>query len=120
LTEAHHGRSRVLECRIFPEERPINKQLRLLLRTEESKVREMIIMTRNKRWSDLTAREKTPLLLRGFVQFALLAAALLDIYRRPAAEIKGSKWLWSAVALVNFMGIGPIAYFLFGRKRVGR
>jgi hypothetical protein len=27
------------------------------------------------------------------------------------------KWLWSAAALVNFMGIGPIAYFLFGRKR---
>jgi hypothetical protein len=47
----------------------------------------------------------------------LLAAALADIYRRPAEEINGSKWLWSAAALVNFMGIGPIAYFAFGRKR---
>ena len=53
----------------------------------------------------------------GIVQFALLAAALADIYRRPAEEINGSKWLWSAAALVNFMGIGPIAYFAFGRKR---
>jgi hypothetical protein len=78
---------------------------------------EMIIMSRNKKWSDLTAREKAPFVLRGIVQFALLAAALADIHRRPAEEIKGSKWLWSAVALVNFMGIGPIAYFLFGRKR---
>jgi hypothetical protein len=26
------------------------------------------------------------------------------------------KWLWSVVALVNFMGVGPIAYFAFGRK----
>ena len=43
--------------------------------------------------------------------------ALADIYRRPAREINGSKWLWSAAALVNFMGIGPIAYILFGRKR---
>jgi hypothetical protein len=36
---------------------------------------------------------------RGIVQFALLAAALADIYRRPAREINGSKWLWSAAAL---------------------
>ncbi len=79
-----------------------------------------MIMSRNKKWSDLTARQKTPFVLRGIVQFALLAAALADIYRRPAEEINGSKWLWSAAALVNFMGIGPIAYFAFGRKRTAR
>jgi len=78
---------------------------------------EMIIMRRNKKWSDLTARQKAPFVLREIVQFALLAAALADIYHRPAEEIRGSEWLWSAVALVNFMGIGPNAYFLFGRKR---
>jgi hypothetical protein len=77
----------------------------------------MIVMPRNKTWSDLTAREKAPFVLRGVVQFALLAAALADIYRRPAEEIRGSKWLWSAVAFANYMGIGPIAYFAFGRKR---
>jgi hypothetical protein len=73
-------------------------------------------MPRNKKWSDLTASQKTPFVLRGIVQFALLAAALADIYRRPAEEVNGSKWMWSAVALLNFMGIGPIAYFVFGRK----
>ena len=52
---------------------------------------EMIIMSRNKKWSDLTAREKAPLVLRGIVQFALLAAALANIYHRPAEEINGSK-----------------------------
>ncbi len=77
----------------------------------------MIVMAPNKKWSELTAREKAPFVLRGIVQFALLAAALVSIHRRPAEEINGSKWVWSAVALVNFMGIGPIAYFLFGRKR---
>ena len=40
----------------------------------------------------------------------LLAAALADIYRRPVEEIRGKKWLWSVVALVNFMGIDPIAF----------
>jgi hypothetical protein len=78
---------------------------------------DMIVMPHNKRWSDLTVRQRLPLVLRGIVQFVLLAAALADIYRRPAEEIKGSKWLWSVVAMANFMGIGPIVYFLFGRKR---
>ena len=77
----------------------------------------MIIMAPNKKWSELTAREKAPFVLRGIIQLALLAAALADIHRRPAKEIRGSKWVWSVVAFVNFMGIGPIAYFLFGRKR---
>ena len=78
---------------------------------------EMIAMAPKKKWSDLTAREKAPFVVRGIVQFALLAAALADIYRRPAEEIRGTKWLWSAAVFVNFMGIGPIAYFLFGPKR---
>jgi hypothetical protein len=83
---------------------------------KEDRVMQMIIMP-NKKWSDLAAREKAPFVVRGIVQFALLAAALADIHRRPAEEINGSKWLWSAVAFANFMGIGPVAYFLFGRKR---
>jgi len=60
---------------------------------------------------------ENPLRAPGIVQFALLAVALVDIHCRPAEEIRGSRWLWSAVALVNFMGIGPIVYFAFGRKR---
>ena len=81
---------------------------------------EMIVIPRNKHWSDLTPKQKAPLVLRGVVQMALLAAALADIYRRPAEEIRGSKRLWSLVAFANFMGIGPIAYFAFGRKRRDR
>ena len=81
---------------------------------------EMFVIPRNKKWSDLTPRQKAPLVLRGIVQFALLVAALSDIYRRPAEEIHGSKWLCSAVSFINFMGIGPITYFLFGRKRPWR
>ncbi len=68
-----------------------------------------MIMLHDKKWSDLTARQKTPFVLRGIVQFALLAAARADIHRRPVVEINGSKWLWSAAAFVNFMGTGPIA-----------
>jgi drug/metabolite transporter (DMT)-like permease len=76
----------------------------------------MIAMAPDTKWSSLTARERTPFVLRGVLRVALLAAALTDIYRRPVGEIRGSRWLWSVVALVNFMGIGTIAYFAFGRK----
>jgi drug/metabolite transporter (DMT)-like permease len=61
-------------------------------------------------------QRENPLRATGVLRVALLAAALTDIYRRPVGEIRGSRWLWSVVALVNFMGIGTIAYFAFGRK----
>jgi hypothetical protein len=46
--------------------------------------------------------------------------ALIDIRRRPAAQIRGSKKKWAAaVVLVNSVGAVPIAYFLYGRRGAG-
>jgi hypothetical protein len=69
----------------------------------------------NKRWSELTTAQKLGIVLSGGVQIALLAAALLDIYRRPKEEIRGNKLRWAFVSFVNF--VGPLSYFLFGRRR---
>ena len=69
-----------------------------------------------KRWGDLSAAQKGAIALSGAVQLALLAAALVDIYRRPQEEIWGSKRAWTAVSFINFAG--PISYFAFGRRRV--
>lgn len=68
-----------------------------------------------KQWSDLSPQKRATISIVGLVQVALLAAALIDIRRRPAEQIKGSKKLWTLVAFINFAG--PIAYFVFGRKR---
>ena len=68
-----------------------------------------------KRWSDLSAAQKGAVVISGATQLGLMAATLVDIYRRPADEIRGNKKLWTAAAFVNF--IGPISYFVFGRKR---
>jgi hypothetical protein len=46
----------------------------------------------------------------------LLAVTLIDIKRRPASQIRGPKQLWTTLSLVNWL-IGPIAYFIFGRRR---
>lgn len=70
-----------------------------------------------KQWKDLSAGQRWGVVLSGAVQLALLATALLDIYRRPAEEIRGSKRVWALVSFVNF--VGPVAYFLFGRRRHG-
>ncbi|HVC81275.1 MAG TPA: PLDc N-terminal domain-containing protein [Chloroflexota bacterium] len=70
-----------------------------------------------KQWRDLTPTQRMRIVLVGSLQLLLLVAALSDIRRRAATEINGGKRLWTALAFVN--GIGPIAYFVLGRKRSG-
>jgi hypothetical protein len=67
-----------------------------------------------KKWSDLSAGQKRGIALSGAVQIGFLIAALVDIYRRPAEQVRVSKWAWTAVSFINF--VGPISYFAFGRK----
>jgi hypothetical protein len=67
-----------------------------------------------KHWRDLTTTQRIRLVLSGAIQCTLLVAALTDLRRRPAKEIKGGKRLWTALVFVNF--IGPLAYFFVGRK----
>jgi hypothetical protein len=68
-----------------------------------------------KRWGDLSGRQRAGITGAGVVQLGLLAAALTDLRRRPAKEVRGSKKLWFGLSFVNF--VGPIAYFAFGRRR---
>jgi hypothetical protein len=69
----------------------------------------------DKGWEDLSSGQRGAIVLSGVVQIGLLLAALVDIYRRPAGEIRGRKGLWVAAAFVNY--VGPISYFLVGRRR---
>ena len=47
------------------------------------------------------------------IELGLMIAALVDLYRREAT--RGPKWIWVLVILfINF--IGPIVYFVAGRK----
>ena len=51
----------------------------------------------------------------------LKLAALIDIKRRPASQIRGRKWVWaSVVAVVSSAGVIPISYFIFGRRQTER
>jgi hypothetical protein len=68
-------------------------------------------------WSELTPRQRKAMMIRGALQVGLLSAALNDLRRRPANQIRGPKPLWLAISLANYLGAGPIAYFLLGRRR---
>jgi hypothetical protein len=72
-------------------------------------------MATKKKWSELSDRSRRLITVLGVIEGVLLVATLVDIRRRPAEQIKGSKRMWSALAFVNI--IGPIAYFVFGRRR---
>lgn len=70
---------------------------------------------KKQRWQDLSSGQRRGIVAAGIVQVGLMLAALVDIRRRPAAEIRGPKGAWVAAAFVNT--IGPLAYFAFGRRR---
>ena len=72
-------------------------------------------MAARKKWSERSKVSRALIVVTGAVELVLLAAALIDIKRRPADQIKGSKRMWTALAFVNM--VGPIAYFAFGRRR---
>ncbi len=71
-----------------------------------------------RRWSDLSKRARILLITAAAADGALRVAALIDIQRRPASQIRGRKWVWAAaVALVSSTGVLPVSYFAFGRRR---
>jgi hypothetical protein len=71
-----------------------------------------------RRWSDLSKRTRTLLITAAVADGALRVAALIDIQRRPASQIRGRKWVWAtAVTLVSSAGVLPVSYFVFGQRR---
>ena len=47
------------------------------------------------------------------IQLILLVVALIDLVRIP--QTNGPKWVWAIVIVLANL-LGPIAYFIFGRK----
>lgn len=78
----------------------------------------MAHMSGTKGWSDLDEGTRRFIVVGGVVEGLLKIAALTDLARRPASEVRGRKWVWAVVlVLVNSVGGAPLAYFLFGRRR---
>ena len=70
-----------------------------------------------KTWKEMSPSGRAGIIITAIVQMSLLVAAQRDISRRPAELVNGPKAAWRAASFINF--IGPMGYFVFGRKRSG-
>jgi hypothetical protein len=77
-------------------------------------------MIGKQRWSDVSEGKRRLLMVLGIVEGILKLAALIDLKRRPANQVRGKKWLWAtAISVISSAGVVPISYFVFGRRRSG-
>ncbi len=70
-------------------------------------------MATKKKWSELSGTQQRAISLVGTLEVALTVAALVDLVRRPADEVRGPKALWAVGCFVQ--PIGPVAYLAWGR-----
>jgi hypothetical protein len=74
-------------------------------------------MVARRQWSDLSERSRRALAIAAVAESILKVAALIDIKRRPASQVRGPKWAWTtAVTVISSAGVVPISYFIFGRR----
>lgn len=75
-------------------------------------------MSGRRRWSELSPRTRRFVIVGATFEGILKVLALVDLKRRPAEEIRGSKATWAAaVVLINSLGAVPIAYLVYGRHK---
>ncbi|TNL97668.1 hypothetical protein FHE74_05710 [Corynebacterium tapiri] len=67
-----------------------------------------------KEFLDLPTYVRLPVIGLAAADIAAKIAAVVDIVRRPAANVRGPKWVWILAQGIN--GVGPAAYFLAGRR----
>ena len=53
------------------------------------------------KFADLPPAQQRAIVIAGALQLTLLAAALFDISRRPADQIKGPKPLWVGISFIS-------------------
>jgi Phospholipase_D-nuclease N-terminal len=74
----------------------------------------MAAKKQKKQWSDLTDGQRAAIVVGGAVELVLTTLALVDLVRRPAAQVRGRKALWALGSVVQ--PVGPVAYLLLGRR----
>lgn len=76
------------------------------------RMKDMKNMTR-RRWNDLPRWQRTTTAVLAPVELALTVAAAVDLSRRPARQIRGSKAVWWPAIFVQ--PVGPALYLWWGR-----
>ena len=67
-----------------------------------------------KKWSDLTPNQQRAIGVGGVLETVLTVAALRDLAKRPAEQVRGPKAAWVLGFFVQ--PFGPMAYFALARR----
>jgi hypothetical protein len=65
-------------------------------------------------WSELSTLQQRAICVVGAAETVVTLAALRDLRRRPAGQVRGPKVAWGLGVFVQ--PVGPIAYFIAGRR----
>ncbi len=65
-------------------------------------------------WFDLPTELRFSLVAAVIVEVTGKVSMWISLARRPASKVRGPKWAWALGSFIN--GVGPGAYWLFGRK----
>lgn len=68
-----------------------------------------------RKWRRMDTAERATIVAGAVIHVTLMTLAQVDLGRRPEEQIRGPRWLWRLIVLVNL--VGPVAYFAFGRRR---
>jgi hypothetical protein len=66
------------------------------------------------KWSDLSPLQRRAVVVGGALETVMTFAALRDLAKRPADQVRGPKAAWVLSCVVQ--PIGPIAYFAVARR----
>lgn len=72
-------------------------------------------MATKKSWSDLSPAQQKAIIVGGAAEAVVTTIALVDLIRRPKANVRGPKALWALACFVQ--PVGPLAYLAKGRRR---
>jgi hypothetical protein len=63
----------------------------------------------------MSTTQRAAIVAGAAVEVALTTVALVDLARRPAAQVRGNKALWALGCFIQ--PVGPVAYLTVGRRR---
>jgi hypothetical protein len=77
----------------------------------------LVAKRQKKHWADLSPLQRVGVVALGAVELSLAGAAWADLAKRPASQVRGPKWRWALLIGLNV--IGPVSYFVWGRRPAG-
>lgn len=71
-------------------------------------------MKSHRKWSDLTSSQQQVIIAGALLEAVITTVALIDLARRPRAQVRGPKAAWVLGCVIQ--PVGPIAYLALGRR----